>query len=261
MPTLPPLLALSHEALSTLKTVDMDDLSVLWTVLAKCKTQLENGQRLENMAWRLWHYQHKSLLLIPMKNEVKDHQQQQTLPVAQRFLMCLSTPHIQQPRVSSQQAQSHLSVLLKPTLLMGHLSSYSAEKPKDPSAQSSLASEDLFISENDTHEASDIEDTTFAKTQPATTPRHSLLSLLLHQPSLTPPSLLSQSSCPSETPTTESVVGSSTDQDIGEDPCVELSESMQKNVVWEHIQHGTFHPSSEDPFNDPTEWNESFHGW
>ncbi|KAF9514614.1 hypothetical protein BS47DRAFT_1294997, partial [Hydnum rufescens UP504] len=27
----------------------------LWTVFTKCKESLQDGRRLENIAWRLWH--------------------------------------------------------------------------------------------------------------------------------------------------------------------------------------------------------------
>ncbi|KAJ2138538.1 hypothetical protein IWW43_006017, partial [Coemansia sp. RSA 1935] len=34
---------------------DVGDLSTLWRVCTKVKDSLENGSRLENLSWRLWH--------------------------------------------------------------------------------------------------------------------------------------------------------------------------------------------------------------
>ncbi|KAI9247674.1 hypothetical protein BDA99DRAFT_525731 [Phascolomyces articulosus] len=36
---------------------NLDELSSLWAVFTKCKRQLRNGFRLENMTWRLWYRQ------------------------------------------------------------------------------------------------------------------------------------------------------------------------------------------------------------
>ncbi|KAI9323445.1 hypothetical protein BX666DRAFT_1886930 [Dichotomocladium elegans] len=36
---------------------NMEELSSLWTMFTKCKRQLRNGFRLENMTWRLWYRQ------------------------------------------------------------------------------------------------------------------------------------------------------------------------------------------------------------
>ncbi|KAJ1922300.1 hypothetical protein H4219_000162 [Mycoemilia scoparia] len=37
------------------KIDDVDDLSSIWRVCTKVKDSLENGERLENLSWRLWH--------------------------------------------------------------------------------------------------------------------------------------------------------------------------------------------------------------
>ncbi|KAH6600680.1 hypothetical protein BASA50_002064 [Batrachochytrium salamandrivorans] len=55
-PALPePVLTLSIDNLVKLTSIDMDDLSTIWNVFTKCKDNLENGRRLENISWRLWY--------------------------------------------------------------------------------------------------------------------------------------------------------------------------------------------------------------
>ncbi|KAI8137652.1 hypothetical protein BJV82DRAFT_336840 [Fennellomyces sp. T-0311] len=41
----------------TLPWNNLEELSSLWAVFTKCKRQLRNGFRLENMTWRLWYRQ------------------------------------------------------------------------------------------------------------------------------------------------------------------------------------------------------------
>ncbi|KAF8912556.1 hypothetical protein CPB85DRAFT_1169591, partial [Mucidula mucida] len=48
-----PVLAVTHDVL---RDVDGDDaLSSLWFLFTKAKGGLLNGERLENISWRLWH--------------------------------------------------------------------------------------------------------------------------------------------------------------------------------------------------------------
>ncbi|KDQ08710.1 hypothetical protein BOTBODRAFT_118196, partial [Botryobasidium botryosum FD-172 SS1] len=50
-----PVLSIAVEAVSK---VDGDEaLFGLWTVFTKCKDSLQDGRRLENIAWRLWNRQ------------------------------------------------------------------------------------------------------------------------------------------------------------------------------------------------------------
>ncbi|KAJ8324381.1 hypothetical protein O5D80_006642 [Batrachochytrium dendrobatidis] len=50
-----PVLTLSIGNLAKLTSIDMDDISTIWNVFTKCKDNLENGRRLENISWRLWY--------------------------------------------------------------------------------------------------------------------------------------------------------------------------------------------------------------
>ncbi|GAA5961018.1 hypothetical protein JCM3765_006504 [Sporobolomyces pararoseus] len=47
-------LALAPDSLSSLGELDNDSLSELWSVFTRCKDNLQNGRRLENLSWRLW---------------------------------------------------------------------------------------------------------------------------------------------------------------------------------------------------------------
>ncbi|KAG2112176.1 hypothetical protein BD769DRAFT_1642611 [Suillus cothurnatus] len=52
--TLPaPVLSVTHDAVKDLQ--GQDALSALWTIFTKCKESLQDGRRLENISWRLWH--------------------------------------------------------------------------------------------------------------------------------------------------------------------------------------------------------------
>ncbi|GAA6024456.1 hypothetical protein JCM11491_001156 [Sporobolomyces phaffii] len=47
-------LALAPDSLSSLGELDNESLSELWSVFTRCKDNLQNGRRLENLSWRLW---------------------------------------------------------------------------------------------------------------------------------------------------------------------------------------------------------------
>ncbi|BFZ59638.1 hypothetical protein YB2330_000652 [Saitoella coloradoensis] len=54
--TLPdPVLSLAPNGITKLDSIDADNLSCMWNVFTKCKENLENGRRLENLSWRLWY--------------------------------------------------------------------------------------------------------------------------------------------------------------------------------------------------------------
>ncbi|KAG4301476.1 hypothetical protein PCK1_002402, partial [Pneumocystis canis] len=49
-----PVLSLATNSIGKLDSLDVDNLSCIWTVFTKCAENLENGRRLENLSWRLW---------------------------------------------------------------------------------------------------------------------------------------------------------------------------------------------------------------
>ncbi|KAI7883889.1 DUF1752-domain-containing protein [Lichtheimia hyalospora FSU 10163] len=50
-----PVVSLAVPNIHKLNEITSDDLSCMWTVFTKCKDNLENGRRLENLSWRLWY--------------------------------------------------------------------------------------------------------------------------------------------------------------------------------------------------------------
>jgi len=50
-----PVLFLAVDNLSKMSSIDEKQLSTIWNLFTKCKDNLENGRRLENISWRLWY--------------------------------------------------------------------------------------------------------------------------------------------------------------------------------------------------------------
>ncbi|KAI7861073.1 hypothetical protein BDC45DRAFT_493461 [Circinella umbellata] len=50
-----PVVSLAVPNIHKMNEITSDDLSCMWTVFTKCKDNLENGRRLENLSWRLWY--------------------------------------------------------------------------------------------------------------------------------------------------------------------------------------------------------------
>lgn len=50
-----PVLTLAIDNLAKLNNIDEKQLSAIWNLFTKCKDNLENGRRLENISWRLWY--------------------------------------------------------------------------------------------------------------------------------------------------------------------------------------------------------------
>ncbi|KAJ3078014.1 hypothetical protein HK102_004800 [Quaeritorhiza haematococci] len=50
-----PVLTLAVNNLQKLKSINEEDISTIWAVFSRCKDNLENGRRLENLSWRLWY--------------------------------------------------------------------------------------------------------------------------------------------------------------------------------------------------------------
>ncbi|KAI8907625.1 hypothetical protein DFJ77DRAFT_173013 [Powellomyces hirtus] len=50
-----PVLTLAFNNIQKLTTIDEADIQAIWNVFTKCKDNLENGRRLENISWRLWY--------------------------------------------------------------------------------------------------------------------------------------------------------------------------------------------------------------
>ncbi|KAI8906317.1 hypothetical protein EDD86DRAFT_210373 [Gorgonomyces haynaldii] len=54
MPLSEKVLSLDVDSLAKLQNPS-EDISTIWNVITKCKDNLENGYRLENISWRLWY--------------------------------------------------------------------------------------------------------------------------------------------------------------------------------------------------------------
>ncbi|KAI8818770.1 uncharacterized protein EV422DRAFT_164221 [Fimicolochytrium jonesii] len=50
-----PVLTLAFGNIQKLTSIDEADIQTIWNVFTKCKDNLENGRRLENISWRLWY--------------------------------------------------------------------------------------------------------------------------------------------------------------------------------------------------------------
>lgn len=50
-----PLLSLKFSTIEKISQIDEDEILSFWNLSTKCKNSLENGQRLENISWRLWY--------------------------------------------------------------------------------------------------------------------------------------------------------------------------------------------------------------
>ncbi|KAI9027655.1 hypothetical protein CLU79DRAFT_740157 [Phycomyces nitens] len=246
---LPPLLALSVQALNTIGEVEADDLRVMWTLFSKCKGQLEHGQRLENMAWRLWH--HESSLT---KRTDIAFIERSTVPVQRQspiahFLTCLATPSMATREPNAVQFQNCRSSSPIPTPAISPTATPWAEaNPVNTIPIEVLSVPASFDPPSSSiHKGKSIEtlenDTTFVKTQPNWAPRQSLLSLLLHRPPLD-----GTNTDPNDPQLTQpSSVGYH-------------SESTQQDLVLENIQNSPNIKRSSNRHQD-SEWRESFHGW
>ncbi|CAO3597242.1 unnamed protein product [Absidia cylindrospora] len=49
-----------------LRNNNLDQLISMWSVLSKCKQHLEDGPRLENLSWRLWHQKQQQHFVQPI---------------------------------------------------------------------------------------------------------------------------------------------------------------------------------------------------
>ncbi|KAI9099232.1 hypothetical protein DFS34DRAFT_616832 [Phlyctochytrium arcticum] len=50
-----PVLTVAFQNIQKLTSINESDLQTIWNVFTKCKDNLENGRRLENISWRLWY--------------------------------------------------------------------------------------------------------------------------------------------------------------------------------------------------------------
>ncbi|OLL24236.1 hypothetical protein NEOLI_003810 [Neolecta irregularis DAH-3] len=61
-----PVLSLAVNNIHKIDAINAECLSSMWTVFTKCKENLENGRRLENLSWRLWFRESLSFDLPPV---------------------------------------------------------------------------------------------------------------------------------------------------------------------------------------------------
>lgn len=247
---------------------------VLNSILAfsKCKSFIENGQRLENMSWRLWQFNHSrkptnkignttikrfitGVLLSPAdtvhdaySHEVpqqiesgKEQFEQRPTEMSRTSSFCMvpaSVNHVTNEPTAVKEAVMIPQQRQPPKQHTNQFVIITDDEEEDDD------DDDYYLSDEDDDYKQDINYhfvNDFKKTQPRpTTPRRSLLSDLFGRAS-SPPSLLSNSAS-SFTSTTTSII-------LDDDTHQHLS----------HIALTKQKPSTSDP--SELRWRESFHGW
>ncbi|KAI8145217.1 hypothetical protein BJV82DRAFT_655905 [Fennellomyces sp. T-0311] len=290
-----PMLSLSPQSIDRIH--DVDDLGAMWNVFTKCKAHLENGQRLENMSWRLWYHEKQ--------------QQSQRQQFDDYFSYIPTTPSLQTCSSSASSVSSHTSSSIKrfisllspgqdvwshqpptaPTTVESHdrqtdTNQQASAEPVhedqvvdddcdddlddlDDDDDISLDEEDDLFDDEELLDHADDDEGCFKKREPAPLPpQPSLLSTMLNRQATT--SSLTITSC-----------NTKPDHYLRK----ELSDSLRRNVLWEHLQQKTtFYTSTNNrrkqqqqqqqqqaillPKRPPQEnnpsntgWLESFHGW
>ncbi|KAL1927010.1 hypothetical protein VTP01DRAFT_5340 [Rhizomucor pusillus] len=331
-----PMLSLSTQSIHRIQEVDVEDLRAMWSVFTKCKAHLENGERLENMSWRLWYHekqQHQSLASRTSATTTSDYFSyiplspsssttscsSSTSSSIKRFICSLSPGHsawshqqkpVEQHKLDNEDAcgiaitrskRSHDDVH-RQTWQTPDLSQTNQQTPADPTLSTpDRADDDVDDDEQDDYEDDLLEDEEdddddfdlddydddddddddyddefdandcFEKTPPRpVTPRRSLLSAML-QHNATPEEVAQ----PRASPVLHIINKSAPRENFLRK---ELSESMCRNILWEHIQQkALYHKTSSSmlkrslqplqrcrpPGNAPSDpgWQESFHGW
>ncbi|OBZ85020.1 hypothetical protein A0J61_06925 [Choanephora cucurbitarum] len=262
--TQPSLLSVSCKDLDSIGQADK--LATLWIAFNKSKNYIENGQRLENMSWRLWQYQRQptnkidnstikrfitSVLLSPAAvHDADSHEVAQEKcydDEGNKELSCSSSiiivDHKYQPATASLSPPQDNQTTTRNNIII-------TEDEED---------EDYYLSDDDLYDEDDEEEEQlsdintnfvrdFQKTQPRpTTPRRSLLSDLFSRVS-SPPSLLSNS--------TSSFTSTNTNNSSMEDhQHAQQHSSFSKN----HAALSILRENDSTP--NETRWRESFHGW
>lgn len=244
--------------------VESNDLGTLWTAFHKCKSYIEQGQRLEYMSWRLWHQEKKqhridnnikqmitSLLLSPAATcSVHDAYSHEVPQSPQKCYE--STIHCHASNNNKQ--DDACKVVDLPIIIEAKAAKEEEEAANDVDDEDEdYDDDDYYLSDEEDEDDDVIVDTDdmnyhfvrdFKKTQPRpATPRRSLLSDLFQRASPPPPSLLSNSS--------SSFTSHSTTTTIEEQQQQEKIPEQQKQQ--QQQQH-------QQPLQQ-MKWRESFHGW
>lgn len=284
--------------------VESNDLGTLWTgfvtffflfffdifpktynkILAfhKCKSYIEQGQRLEYMSWRLWHQEKKqhridnnikqmitSLLLSPAATcSVHDAYSHEVPQSPQKCYE--STIHCHASNNNKQDDACNVVVDLP---IIDDAKAVKKEKEQEAAIRDvddveddddvddeDYDDDDYYLSDEEEDE-DDIVDTDdmnyhfvrdFKKTQPRpATPRRSLLSDLFQRASPPPPSLLSNSSSSFTSHSTTTTIEEQQQQE-------KIPEQQQQQ---KHHQHQQQLQHQQQQQLQQMKWRESFHGW
>ncbi|KAI8090263.1 uncharacterized protein B0P05DRAFT_584478 [Gilbertella persicaria] len=242
-----------------------EELETMWTAFNKCKNYIENGQRLENMSWRLWQYQRQptnkidnntikrfitSVLLSPAAvHDAHSHEVVRERchddEANKEESSCSSSIVVIDNKQQQETCSKHVVIIEEDE----------EEEDEDDDDDDYYPSEDDLYDDEDyeEQEKEQVNDISyhFVKTQPRpTTPRRSLLSDLLGRVS-SPPSLLSNS--------TSSFTSTNT---------IEDQQQSQQQQQQQQQQQETFHKTNltlsilqKDSQQNEIRWRESFHGW
>lgn len=99
-----PLLIKNTLAEHSLPWNNLDQLSSLWAIFTKCKSNIQDGFRLENLSWRLW-YRHSVLQKKQKPNTVADID----MTVKQHTLKrSRSLPNLNEPKLKSNRRKFYI---------------------------------------------------------------------------------------------------------------------------------------------------------
>jgi hypothetical protein len=234
----------------------------------KCKSFIENGQRLENMSWRLWQFNHSRKSTNKIDNStIKRFITAVLLSPADTVHDAYSHEVPQQIRSAKEERPTEMSrtssfCMVPVATTVDHVPNESTKVQQSEQLQKQFVvvtddddedededEDDYYLSDEDEEEEEDddyeqninfVND--FKKTQPRpTTPRRSLLSDLFGRVS-SPPSLLSNSTSSFTSTTSTSIT---------------LDDEAHQHSS--HIALTKQKPSTSDP--SEIRWRESFHGW
>ncbi|KAF7732122.1 hypothetical protein EC973_006377 [Apophysomyces ossiformis] len=165
---------------------NLDELSSLWAVLTKCKRNLKDGCRLENLSWRIW-YRHAIMMKQTAPNTASDLAMPTSVPLTRtRSLPTLCAPTIPDPSPS----QENCSTERRSKFYIDQSDSEEEEEEEfsdddewDMDSSNTASSSDFSFEEDDDNDDNDDDHLEFGKykTSLVSKPQISILSTMLQQ--------------------------------------------------------------------------------